>query len=412
MTKLLALTLFLFTIILISCNRDEKEHKNHNLTEHYFDNASAFQNRYEYDSDIFYYKKELNRSISDTVRIKSLIRLCSIFWWIEMPDSARQYFHESEKVYNNIKNYPHLLSTFLLNKGTYLQKEKEHIRSKLARDSALQIHLSIVLENDTSLSRLYNDLGKSCFFLNKTDSAIIFYNKALLIAKRKTNPDNMEVVNYLSNLGLMYDYENNYKLAEKYYTECDSAINRNRIIDYNLVQYVYSNIANFCASVYDYEKSFKYQNLRIKILSKHPEKYATQLYALYLEKSNRYAYLKQFENAWLFCDKASDLANIYKKNFDFDLGLLYYQRGYLLIMQGNNYGEALKMFRECARISKNRNSQEFHYSVILSADCYTRLKQYKSSIKILTNEIHILDSLQKKIELSENSINIFRMLAC
>jgi hypothetical protein len=81
-------------------------------------------------------------------------------------------------------------------------------------------------------------------------------------------------------------------------------------------------------------------------------------------------------------------------------------------MQGNNYGEALKMFRECARISKNRNSQEFHYSVILSADCYTRLKQYKSSIKILTNEIHILDSLQKKIELSENSINIFRMLAC
>ena len=190
MTKLLALTLFLFTIILISCNRDEKEHKNHNLTEHYFDNASAFQNRYEYDSDIFYYKKELNRSISDTVRIKSLIRLCSIFWWIEMPDSARQYFHESEKVYNNIKNYPHLLSTFLLNKGTYLQKEKEHIRSKLARDSALQIHLSIVLENDTSLSRFYNDLGKSYFFLNKTDSAIIFYNKALLIAKRKDRVDN------------------------------------------------------------------------------------------------------------------------------------------------------------------------------------------------------------------------------
>ena len=109
MTKLLALTLFLFTIILISCNRDEKEHKNHNLTEHYFDNASAFQNRYEYDSDIFYYKKELNRSISDTVRIKSLIRLCSIFWWIEMPDSARQYFHESEKVYNKIIHicYPH-----------------------------------------------------------------------------------------------------------------------------------------------------------------------------------------------------------------------------------------------------------------------------------------------------------------
>lgn len=208
MKKLFDLTLFLFTIILIFCNREGKEHKNYNLTKYYFDKASAFQNKYQYDSAIFYYKKGLNRNISDTVRIKSLIRLSSIYWWIEMPDSAKQYFHESEKVYNNIKNYPTLLSTFLLNKGTFLQKEKEHLRSKLVRDSALRIQLSLVPENDTSLSRFYNDLGKSYFFLNKTDSAIKFYNKALLIAKRKTNPDNMEVVNYLSNLGLMYDYEN------------------------------------------------------------------------------------------------------------------------------------------------------------------------------------------------------------
>jgi len=51
----------------VYCKHDRNLQQSLNLSKIFFDKALTFQNNYQYDSAIYYYKKEINNKKNDTV---------------------------------------------------------------------------------------------------------------------------------------------------------------------------------------------------------------------------------------------------------------------------------------------------------------------------------------------------------
>ncbi len=133
------------------------------------------------------------------------------------------------------------------------------------------------------------------------------------------------------------------------------------------------------------------------------------MYEFYIKKSEDYANLGQFENASLCCEKASDLVNLYKKRFDFDLSNLLFQKGSLIVQQDQNISEAIPHFKQCICLTNKSRNLKFHLSSIYLAKCYLNLKQYENSIDVLNNELQILEStIPDNLDMPEYLINWFK----
>lgn len=295
--------------------------------------------------------------------------------------------------------------------------------------SKIPLHQALILAldlNDSRLPTIYNMLGICNFRLNKNDSALFYYSKALDIAQQM-NDSNL-IAKYYGNFGSTYNAMGNYKKALEYlYAAAEINKKKNK----NSLTNNYLDIANTYYLLDDFEHSNQYalmgKNLAIELNKTRQIANADNtLGANYRNLNKHQKALKHFREALKMQEELGDklgsvnaLMNISttysnlgdtilalkyletaikiskSEGFENKLCDLFMNKGTLLVSM-QKFPEANVEFLKAYEIyDKNNELEKLKLVSTKLGINFKRLNDYQSSSKYFSKSMTITDSLQK-----------------
>lgn len=295
-------------------NRSKKIDYRYGIYSAYMFKGGLFWLRHELDQAIVAYKQALKYSDSEKSpdrKAKALGNIAMAYNQNLESDSAILYlnktiaFAKEKKIAEQYRKGLFDLGIFYLYQGNYIEafrnfeKTKEEVSN--VQDSVLLMHL-------------YGNFGVLYADLNKFDSALLYYNKALEVDEKLSSED-FRSSNYL-NLGeLFFRQKKDYKSAIYYYKKAlECAVASNRYLPFKLRTDI--NIGNVFYEQQNLDSAKKYYDaaLRSPILDQVPDAKT----ALFVNLGTYYSTTNDFVNAQSYLDTGFALAD--------NLGLMDYKK--------------------------------------------------------------------------------------
>lgn len=214
---------------------------------------------------------------------------------------ARHNYLQAESLYQKAyqlalskKNY-RLLTISLTALGTALGKQEKHQDALAKFQEALKYKTSIYHQD--LLSILYYNIGVSYHYLNKLDSALIYYTQALILTPK-------EVI-ILINRGDAYFDTESLKSAINNYSQA-IALDLNNALAYQRRALVYEKQKEFANAIDDYLKALEHNPDNISLMIK--------LADLFLLKDDRLSAQFWYRQALVSTDTLNDSLKTYLKS--------------------------------------------------------------------------------------------------
>ncbi|RBW59587.1 hypothetical protein DS884_07575 [Tenacibaculum sp. E3R01] len=176
-----------------------------------------------YSKDTFILKKSTKQLFQFYRRHKDSTALAKYYHFkalyqkiIYANDSAFYYYHQSKKIYKNLKDSANV-GARLLGISALQREVKDFLGSEISSIEALEYLEPI--KSYSYLESVYNSLGLVSEELNQKEEAINYYNKAYEVSKLNKNPIKKEIgyLRVYNNLGLLYQREEKHKKAITYF---------------------------------------------------------------------------------------------------------------------------------------------------------------------------------------------------
>jgi len=249
------------------------------------------------------------------------------------------------------------------------------------------------------IATLYSQTAYAMNRLSQYDSALVYYNKALVL-REKIN-DVKGIINTKNFIGLVYQRTGAYERAFQNYTDALKLISDS--VSIQLKAFTYINISSIFIKTANFKLAEKYLLEALKIRNKsHNESLIAHTYRklarLYYEKGEIDASIEYGLNAVAVFDKRDwqkPLPSIYNL-----MGLCYLSK--------KEYSEANDFFQSSRKIAISENNRlELVQNSINLGKLYFMTSKYKTAIKYLKNAIEQGGQLGLKNEV----INAYAILA-
>ncbi|WP_242202095.1 tetratricopeptide repeat protein [Aestuariivivens insulae] len=302
-------------------------------------------------------------------------------------ENQQEVYSKLAKAYIAIGNYDEALNQYeigvRLDSNNALQKyEYAKLLSKTKNYQASSKLFEALIQLDSLNPNYYYELGlvkeqtrdsTTQYYFNKTFQLDKTHQKAIFkIAKYHLVKRAHDTVNYFVDIGLK-SYANNKELisikAQNYYWQeyYDKAIPWfEKLLDLNEAsQFIYEKLSFCYASIYEYEKAIKFQELALR----YDPQNATNLYIL----GKLYEKLQEYDKAETYIKEALAI-------LDKPLDAEYMQLGIVLNWQ-KKYKEAIEVYQKA--LKENPNNERVHFFLVHTKDAYyedidTRINLYES----------------------------------
>jgi CHAT domain-containing protein len=404
MNRFLNIVILIVIPFLAAC--DKKAEKKFNTPANLLRQADSFFYNLQYDSSIYVYNKILsiqNIHQSEPYYMRTLLGLAQSYISAGKNDSAKVYYDKINKLSGFIKNNSGLLARFFLVQGYFHEKNYRefyyHVKKAL-------IYSEFITSTDSAfLTRIYYSVGLAYYYYSSFDSAILYFKKTSDLCEKRKCFYNNEALQYSNDLALVYTVIGSYQLANAYVEKSWSIIKKNMVNDSIHLAHSYQIFSYYYALTFDFESSLYYDALAASIYSKVPGKFYRQLYDIYLDRAANFAYLKQFENAMINCNKASDIMVNFDSLNKLDKAYLLYLKGYIYSFQ-ENYDKARVEYKKAILRLADQIPYylpDFYFDY---ARCYLKTGFYDSSLIILNKLIRILNDRDKCSSLNDYLYNL------
>ena len=386
-----------------------------------------FKKAYEKIINAFELSSELNNP-----EIEGRCRLTAAYFYSanNENESALKYYLRALSVYEKLK-YPEKIS--LIN----FQIAMNYYNVEDFKSATEYFLISYKTFNTDKQEEIYklNKIGKSYFYNNNPDSAVIFFNKAVQIASQnKDNKSFIEAqVSIIECYMLKEDYESAEKNAEVLYQthlknnnfkgmiiainywanikvkkkEYQNAVNfykqaidiyeKNKIEQFDILADIYTNTGICYKNMFNYKTSLDYLNKAKEIQDKsgtEKEKARLMIYItlINIEKNDLYNASVFADLAVIHSDKSGD-AELKRKSY-----LLYSET----LKKGNDFERALEYYKKYLQINDSIENSKLartkSRSEILELLQYTKEKE---SLKIKNEELSEMRFKQQELELQK-----------
>lgn len=227
--------------------------------------------------------------------------IASVYGFLKKPDLQFQFLKEAESIARQYSINDELgliktnLSVYYSNKGNFREAFNEQL-------AAVNINLQL---NKTALASLgYSNAGGYLFFLNKIDSAIIFYQQAKLLAEK--DDDKKTIAMSWANLAEAFEAKKQTDSAIEYYGNAIAIARANTLKE--ILSFSYDQLATIYKNKGDYNKALGFtelkQAVKDSILNATVTKQLAEMQTKYeTEKKERTIVEKEFEitkrNYWI-----------------------------------------------------------------------------------------------------------------
>lgn len=205
--------IYILTTMIYSCNFAEKNSMPNNRPnlEGFYEDGDKHYYKNEFDSAIYFYKKNLVQFYSENLPSYLLNDIGLCYKKMGFYDSALYYYSKAESI--DLKNNDSsLLIRRWLNIGTVYKQKGDYAHSSkyllLALDGAGRLNDKRIMASSN------NSLGSIALDQQQVEKAISFFNNAFAYYN-KDNPNKAALI--LNNIGVTYDLIDEYDSALKYW---------------------------------------------------------------------------------------------------------------------------------------------------------------------------------------------------
>jgi signal transduction histidine kinase len=222
------------------------------------------------DSAYVYYKKGYDLALKNKfkpIEVRCLNGFGLIHWNKGNHDKALNYFFKALKLNESLAEEQRVNSSLFYNNIGLIYSEKRLFQKALGYiQKGYKIRLKDKMVREQAMS--LNNLGICYNNLKKTDSAIAAFKKGISIARQTNNM--MMYYKIIHNLGNLYADNGQYQKAIGLYLELLEQPNSLNENPRDLI-ILYGCIANTYSKMGDYDDSFKYASLGLKVVKFNPE---------------------------------------------------------------------------------------------------------------------------------------------
>jgi signal transduction histidine kinase/nucleotide-binding universal stress UspA family protein len=213
------------------------------------------------------------------------------------------------------------------------------------------------IKNNRVILSSYIDVGICSINLNKMDSAIIAFEKAIPFARLLN--DTVRVARVLANIGNAYLHKKDRVTAIEYYLQ--SARLWETCSNQNYLPVLYSNLSALLDEQKEHQRAVEYGNKAVALAQKIGDEYSEVVGLVNL--STTYSHLGQPEKEYELLAKALPLA---KKNEDLDqIATVYHNMGDYYFKK-NNFASALEQYLQSYTYVKQMGNQ-YHFCTLSTA---------------------------------------------
>ncbi len=249
------------------------------------------------------------------------------------------------------------------------------------------------IKNNRLILSSYIDVGVCYINLNKMDSAVIAFEKAIPYARLLN--DTVRIARVLANIGNAYLHQKDRVKAIEYYLK--SARLWEICGDQNYLPIVYSNINALLDEQKEHNKALEYGNKAVALAQKIGDGYSVVNGLINL--ANTYGYLVQPEKEYELLEKALPLA---KKNEDLDqIATVYHNMGDYYYSK-NDYPASLKNYLESySYVKQMGNTYHLCTSSSMLAHLYHKLNQHEKAIYYILQAEKLAKEVGERADLKE-----------
>ncbi|MGZ8523417.1 MAG: tetratricopeptide repeat-containing sensor histidine kinase [Chitinophagaceae bacterium] len=265
------------------------------------------------------------------------------------------------------------------------EKSMDYYRQALLRGQQIK--------NNRVILSSYHDIGVCYINLNKMDSAIATFEKAIPIARLLN--DTVRVARLWANMGNVYLHQKDRVKAIDYYLQ--SARLWETCWDQNYLPILYSNINALLDEQKEHNKAVEYGNKAVALAQKIGDEYSEVVGLVNL--STTYSHLGQPEKEYELLEKALPLA---KKNTDLDhISTVYHNMGDYYFKK-KNLSSALEKYLESYSYVKKMGNK-YHLCTICTAlaQVYHKLNQNDKALQYILQAERLAEEVGTRTDLKE-----------
>lgn len=315
--------------------------------------ADLYMRNAAYDSAIFYYQKLLPISPNRKDYFNKLLKISSVYRIVRDFDSVYKYQNILEENLLELKeNHQNEFFEFLHIKGSVLGDVGNYTEAIEVINNAIETRLLDVVEADTLMAKTYNNLGTYYYYVGDHSSALMYYEKALNLAKKKKDTKSDEVATYYQNIGIMYARKGDLDKALEYLNK-NLNINKEILADDDpAMARIYLNLGRTYLVLSQYEKAFQYSKLAEKLyVTKFGSDYAS-LGLLYLNIGLMRFNQSDHDEAELYYNNALRIYNLNFSNNHPNISKIYNNLGLLYTVRKQNE-KALSFFKKSLEMARD-----------------------------------------------------------
>ncbi|MGZ5220182.1 MAG: tetratricopeptide repeat protein, partial [Chitinophagaceae bacterium] len=263
------------------------------------------------------------------------------------------------------------------------EKSMDYYRQALLRGQQIK--------NNRVILSSYHDIGVCYINLNKMDSAIATFEKAIPIARLLN--DTVRVARLWANMGNVYLHQKDRVKAIDYYLQ--SARLWETCWDQNYLPMLYSNINALLDEQKEHNKAVEYGNKAVALAQKIGDEYSEVVGLVNL--STTYSHLGQPEKEYELLEKALPLA---KKNTDLDhISTVYHNMGDYYFKK-KNLSSALEKYLESYSYVKKMGNK-YHLCTICTAlaQVYHKLNQNDKALQYILQAERLAEEVGTRTDL-------------
>ena len=249
------------------------------------------------------------------------------------------------------------------------------------------------IKNKNVILSSYMDIGICNINLNKMDSALIAFEKAIPFARALK--DTLMVARVLANMGNAYLHKKDRVKAIDYYLQ--SARLWETCAKQNYLPVLYSNINSLLDEQKEHNKALEYGNKAVALAKKLEDKYS--LVNALVNLSTTYSYLKQPEKEYALLMEALPLA---KKTTDIDqVATVYHNMGDHYFKKQNFLAALEKYLESYSYVKQMGNSYHLCTITTALAQVYHKLNQDEKALQYILQAEKLAKEVGTRTDLKE-----------
>jgi signal transduction histidine kinase len=249
------------------------------------------------------------------------------------------------------------------------------------------------IKNNRVILSSYHDIGVCYINLNKMDSALITFEKAIPFARLLN--DTVRVARIWANMGNIYLHQKDRVKAIDYYLQAARLWETCR--DQNYLPMLYANINALLDEQKEHNKAVEYGNKAVALAQKMGDEYSEVVGLVNL--STTYNYLEQPEKEYALLERALPLA---KKNKDLDhVATVYHNMGDFYFKK-KIFSSALERYLESYSYAKQMGNK-YHLCTICTAlaQVYYKLNENGKALQYILQAESLADEVGTRTDLKE-----------